>query len=73
MAVTSIEIKERGPYAEGMSYGDVGAFEQLDGTVHFAVRPIRPRQQSDNRLGIGFQERCWTGGVLSRLPNSEAR
>ncbi|MCH7843001.1 MAG: hypothetical protein IID01_09570 [Chloroflexi bacterium] len=42
MAVTSIEIKERGPYAGGMSYGDVGAFEQLDGTVHFAVDPSDP-------------------------------
>ncbi len=39
MAVTSIEIKERGPYSEGMSFGDVGAYEQLDGTVHFAVDP----------------------------------
>jgi hypothetical protein len=42
MAVTSIDIKERGPYAEGMSFGDVGAFEQLDGTVHFAVDPSEP-------------------------------
>ena len=42
MAVTSIDIKERGPYAGGMSYGDVGAFEQLDGAVHFAVDPSDP-------------------------------
>ena len=42
MAVTSIDIKQRGPYAEGMSYGDVGAFEQLEGTVHFAVDPSDP-------------------------------
>lgn len=42
MAVTSIEIKERGPYAEGMSFGETGAYEQLDGTVHFAVDPSNP-------------------------------
>jgi hypothetical protein len=42
MAVTSIDIKTRGPYAEGMTFGGVGAYEQLDGTVHFAVDPADP-------------------------------
>ena len=42
MAVTSIEIKERGPYAGGMTFGETGAYEQLDGTVHFAVDPSKP-------------------------------
>ena len=42
MVVTSIEIKERGPYAGGMTFGDTGAYEQLDGTVHFAVDPSKP-------------------------------
>ena len=42
MTVTSIEIKERGPYAEGMTFDDTGAYEQLDGTVHFAVDPADP-------------------------------
>ena len=46
MAVRSIDIKERGPYAEGMTFGDIGAYEQLDGTVHFAVDP----SDSANRL-----------------------
>ena len=42
MAVISIDIKERGPYAGGMTFGDTGAYEQLDGTVHFAVDPSKP-------------------------------
>ena len=42
MAVTSIEVAERAPYAGGESFGDVGAYEQLDGTVHFAVDPTNP-------------------------------
>ena len=46
MAVTSIDIKQRGPYADGMEFGDVGAYEQLDGIVHFAVDPSDP----SNRL-----------------------
>ena len=42
MAVTSIEIKERGSYAEGMEFRDVGAYEQIDGTAYFAVDPTDP-------------------------------
>ena len=43
MAVTSIDIKERGPYARGMTFGDTGAYEQLNGTAHFAVAQTIPR------------------------------
>ena len=42
MAVTSIEIKERSPYAEGMTFGATGAYEQLEGTVYFAIDPVDP-------------------------------
>ncbi|PKB59759.1 MAG: hypothetical protein BZY83_00345, partial [SAR202 cluster bacterium Casp-Chloro-G2] len=42
MAVVSIDIKERGPYAGGMAFGDSGAYERLDGTVCFAVDPSAP-------------------------------
>jgi hypothetical protein len=43
MAVTALEIKTRKPFAQGMAFGGVGAYEQLDGTVHFAVDPEHPR------------------------------
>ena len=39
MAVTRLEIKSRQPFAQGESFGEVGTYEQLDGTVHFAVDP----------------------------------
>jgi hypothetical protein len=39
MAVTTLEIKTRSPFAQGTVFGDVGPYEQLDGTVHFAVDP----------------------------------
>lgn len=42
MAVTRIETKERGPYVGGRTFGETGAYEQLDGTVHFAVDPANP-------------------------------
>lgn len=39
MPVTKMEIKTRRPFADGKSFGDVGAYEQLDGAVHFAIDP----------------------------------
>ena len=52
MAVTYIDIKERGPYADGKSFGDVGAYEQLDGTVHFAVDPSDPANGLITDVGL---------------------
>ena len=39
MAVTKIEITSRTPYFGGQSFGDVGQYEDLRGTIHFAVDP----------------------------------
>jgi hypothetical protein len=43
MAVTTLEIRTRSPFAQGIAFGDVGPYQQLDGTVHFAVDPHHPR------------------------------
>lgn len=42
MPLTRFEVKTRGPFAGGQSFGTVGAYEQLDGTAHFAVDPLHP-------------------------------
>lgn len=42
MAVTALEIKTCSPYAQGKTFGDVGPYQQLDGTVYFAVDPDHP-------------------------------
>jgi Alpha/beta hydrolase domain len=42
MAVTALEIKTCSPFAQGTAFGDVGPYQQLDGTVHFAVEPDHP-------------------------------
>jgi len=42
MAVTALEIKTCSPFAQGIAFGDVGSYQQLDGTVHFAVDPGHP-------------------------------
>lgn len=42
MALARFEIKQRTPYAGGRSFGNAGAFEQLDGIAHFVVDPRHP-------------------------------
>lgn len=39
MAVKGLTVRSRGPYEDGISFGAVGPYERLDGTVHFAVAP----------------------------------
>jgi hypothetical protein len=46
MAVTRIEIHSRVPYEDGLPFGDVGAYERIDGRLHFAVDPLHPANQA---------------------------
>ncbi len=39
MPVTKMEITSREPYAGGRSFDDAGAYEQIEGKVHFSVDP----------------------------------
>lgn len=40
--VTRIVVERTAPYAGGKAFGDAGAFERLDGTVHLEVDPDDP-------------------------------
>ena len=51
MAVTQMVVTSRQPFADGQGFGDVGPYEQLDGTVYFAVDPEHPT----NRLIADLQ------------------
>lgn len=42
MAVTSLNIKTWRPFADGIIFGEIGAYQQLEGTVHVAVDPYHP-------------------------------
>jgi hypothetical protein len=42
MAVTKVLITSRRPFAQDKAFGSVGPYEQLDGTVYFAVDPTHP-------------------------------
>ena len=37
MAITELSIAKRSSFASGESFGDVGEYELLEGTAHFAV------------------------------------
>src|SRR5262245_28094837 len=45
MAVTKLLITSRRPFAEEKAFGQVGPYEQLDGTAYFAVDPTHPANQ----------------------------
>jgi hypothetical protein len=45
MAVTQLLITSRQPFAHGQTFGPVGPYEQLSGTVYFAVDPLHAANQ----------------------------
>lgn len=42
MPVTHIEVLDRGLLAGGVAFGDIGSYEYLAGTLHFATDPEHP-------------------------------
>ncbi len=52
MAVSRLEIRSREPYEGGAAFGDAGAYERLDGVIHFVVDPAHP----DNRLIVDLDK-----------------
>ncbi|MGE3537579.1 MAG: alpha/beta hydrolase domain-containing protein [Candidatus Tectimicrobiota bacterium] len=52
MAVTKLVLTSRQPFAAGVSFGDVGPYEQLDGMAHFAVHPAHAANQNIPDLGL---------------------
>ena len=45
MPVTRFEINNRKPFAEGLVFGNTGAYEQLEGVVDFAIDPAHLANQ----------------------------
>ena len=52
MPVTKMEIASRQAFDGGRSFGDVGPYEQLDGTVHFAVDPANNANETVTDIGL---------------------
>ena len=60
MAVLKLEITHRRPFANGQSFDTVGPYEQIRGTVTFAVDPSNRANRSivDLELAPRDSERC---------------
>ena len=56
MPVADLEITLRRPFAEGVSFGAVGAYEQIDGRVSFAVDPLHEVNATIVDLGLAPQD-----------------
>ena len=52
MAITELEITKRTRFASGESFGDVGPYELLEGTAHYAVDPLHARNQGITDLDL---------------------
>ena len=52
MAVVDFEIADRLPFAEGMSFGDVGPYELLKGVAHCEVDSIGPENKGITDLEL---------------------
>ncbi|MBI2888098.1 MAG: hypothetical protein HYY02_12965 [Chloroflexi bacterium] len=52
MAVVSFDITSRGPLAGGESFGEAGPYEQVRGTLRFAVDPRHPDHQVITDLAL---------------------
>ena len=46
MPISTLEITQRTDLANGEQFGEVGAYELLEGTAHFAVDPFNERNQA---------------------------
>ena len=61
MAVTQLVVTSRKPFAQGEAFGEVGPYEQLDGTVFFAVDPTHPAHSVITDLSLAPRD---TSGLV---------
>jgi len=55
--VARIEITERVPFAGGMVFGEVGAYEKIKGKLHYAVDPKNRHNAQVIDLGLASKGR----------------
>ena len=53
--VTRIQIDTRGPFAEGVAFGQTGAYESISGRLFFAVDPENPHNERITDLELAPQ------------------
>ena len=77
MAVVRFELVRRGPYLEGQPFGDTGAYERIDGVLHYAVDPAHPRNRDIVDLDLAPRDAGgrvrFSGDVCLLVPADPAR
>ena len=77
MAVVRLEIKTRQPLADGREFGDVGSYQQFDGTAHFAVDPAHRLNRAVTDINLAERGRDglvhFTADVRILAPADQAR
>ncbi len=63
MAVVELQLRARSPLADGASFGRVGPYERLDGTIRFAVDPAHPA----NRCIVDLDRAAGAGDGLAHF------
>ncbi|MCB1745351.1 MAG: hypothetical protein KDK91_33595 [Gammaproteobacteria bacterium] len=56
MSVIDFEQSSRGPYAGGREFAAIGAYEQIDGRLHFAVDPAHPANRRIVDLALASRD-----------------
>jgi hypothetical protein len=57
MAVVDLRIDSREPFADGQEFGEVGAYERIDGEITFAVDPGNAANQAIVDLALAPRDR----------------
>jgi len=66
MSVTGFDVKFTRPLADGKSWGDVGPYEELRGTLHFAIDPTHAA--NERITDVALAPRNADGLVETHLP-----
>jgi hypothetical protein len=77
MAVIACEITSRYALADGRAFGTVGPYEQLEGTVHFAVDPTHFLNRGITDLHLAPRDAnglvCFAADVRMLMPANPQR
>lgn len=56
MTVVRFDVTRREPFAEGRSFAEVGAYEKIEGVLHFAVDPLHPTNLCISDLSLAARD-----------------
>jgi len=77
MAVVKFELLRRESYLDGQPFGDTGAYERIDGLLHYAVDAAHPRNRDIVDLDLAPRDAdgrvSFSGDICLLVPTDLAR